>query len=500
MAEKPIVEFQRVTKRFPGVVALNNVSLSIRRGSCHGLVGENGAGKSTLGKILSGIYTLDTGHILVDGQPVRITSPRDALDAGIGMVHQELAFCENLSVAENLCLGQTPSKGPFISKRRMTERAHEMLSDIGVEIDPERRLGELPISQQQIVQIAAAVGRGARILIFDEPTSSLSQHESEMLFKLMKKLQDDGVTAVYVSHRMEEIFRLCDTISVLRDGQLVDTKPTSELNEASLVQMMIGRSFEAYYPNYLESTPSKELLRVENLSSPGKFEGISFSLRAGEILGLAGLVGSGRTEIAEALFGLDLMATGQVFVDGKPVELFGKPTAAMHLGLGLIPEDRKRHGLVLSMTAKENITLPTLSKLASLSWVHQKAEEKVAQQYFDLMRVRAPGTSVISASLSGGNQQKLVLAKWLAANCKILLVDEPTRGVDVGAKAEIHALIDDLAAKGSAILLISSELPEVLNLSTRLMVLRHGCVAGEMSRNDYSQESVMRLMAGVDNA
>jgi ABC-type sugar transport system ATPase subunit len=500
VTDNPVVEFKRITKRFPGVVALNDVSLSISPGSCHGLVGENGAGKSTLGKILAGIYPADGGQVFVDGRPVTITSPRDALDAGIGMVHQELAFCENMSVAENLCLGQTPARGPFVSKQRIVERAKEQLQAIGAKIDVNQRLGDLPISQQQVIQIAGAVGRGARILIFDEPTSSLSQAESELLFELIKRLQAGGVTSIYVSHRMEEIFRLCDTISVLRDGQMVGTKPVSELDEASLVQMMIGRPFEAYFPAHLDAKPGKELLRVVGLSSPGKFESVSFTLHAGEILGLAGLVGSGRTEIAEALFGLDPLATGEVFIEGKPADVFGRPTVALQMGLGLVPEDRKRHGLVLSMTAKENITLPTLKALASMGWVHGKKEEAVARKYFDVMRVRAPHIDALSASLSGGNQQKLVLARWLAANCRILLVDEPTRGVDVGAKAEIHGLIDRLASEGSGILVISSELPEVLNLSTRLLVLRNGRVAGSLDRADYTQEAVMRLMAGVNAA
>ena len=497
MTDNPIIEFKGVTKRFPGVLALNDVSINIRRGSCHGLVGENGAGKSTLGKTLAGIHPLDGGQILVDGKPVRINSPRDALDAGIGMVHQELAFCENLTVAENLCLGQTPTNGLFVSHRRMIERAKEQLVAIGAKIDVHRRLGELPIGQRQMIQIAAAVGRGARILIFDEPTSSLSQAESQRLFDLIRRLQADGVTSIYVSHRMDEIFDLCDTISVLRDGRLVDTVPISDLDEASLVSMMIGRPYEAYFPSHLEAEQGKELLRVEGLSSPGKFESISFTLHAGEILGLAGLVGSGRTEIAEALFGLDPRATGRVFIEGKQVDILGKPRAAMNMGLGLVPEDRKRNGLVLSMNAKENITLPTLNRLATLGWVHRKAEESVARKYFDIMRVRAPSISAVSASLSGGNQQKLVIARWLTAKCRVLLVDEPTRGVDVGAKAEIHNLIDDLAAKGSGILLISSELPEVLNLSTRLITLRNGRIAGELSREEASQEAVMRLMAGV---
>ena len=496
MNDNPIVEFKNITKRFPGVLALHDVSVSVARGSCHALVGENGAGKSTLGKILAGIHRPDGGQILIDGKPVNIACPRDALKAGVGMVHQELAFCENMTVAENLCLGQMPAKATFVSRKKMAETAKDYLKAIGADIDVGRRLGELTIGQQQMVQIAGAVGRGARILIFDEPTSSLSQPECERLFELIKRLQADGVTAIYVSHRMPEIFQLCDTITVLRDGRLVDTKPVTELDESTLVQMMIGRPFEAYFPSHLGAEMGKELLRVENLSSPGKFSQVSFCVHAGEIVGFAGLVGSGRTEIAEALFGLDPLATGRIFVEGKEVAI-GSPAAAMSLGLGLVPEDRKRHGLVLSMTARENVTLPTLGRLATLGWVHKQEERNLARKYFELTRVHATGIDAVAASLSGGNQQKLVLTRWLAAKCRVLLIDEPTRGVDVGAKAEIHGLIDDLAAEGAGILLISSELPEVLNLSTRLVVLRHGQIAGELARGEANQENVMRLMAGV---
>ncbi len=496
MPTEVIVEFRGVVKKFPGVVALSDVTLGIRRGECHGLVGENGAGKSTLGKILAGIYLPDAGQVLVDGEPVHLSSPRDALKAGIGMVHQELAFCENLTVAENLCLGLMPAKAGFLNRRALLAKAREYLEGIGATMDPETRLGELAISQQQLVQIAAAVGRGARVLIFDEPTSSLSQTESEKLFELIARLKSEGVTSIYVSHRLEEVFKVCDRISVLRDGQLIGTSTSAELDESRLVQMMIGRKLDSYYPDQADSKPGKELLRVEGLCSPGKFEPISFSLRAGEILGFAGLVGSGRTQIAEALFGLDPAARGRVYVEGVEVRI-GSPARAMKLGLGMVPEDRKRHGLMLGMTAKENITLPILGELARLGWVDRRSERILAKEFFDLTQVRAPSIDSLAAGLSGGNQQKLVLARWLAANCRVLIVDEPTRGVDVGAKAEIHTLIDRLARLGSGIILISSELPEVVNLSTRVIVLREGAQVGVMERKDLSQESVLRLMAGV---
>ena len=491
-----IIQFKGIGKRFPGVQALRDVSFDVARGSCHALCGENGAGKSTLGKILAGIYTPDEGELIVDGKAARFGSPSDAMAAGIGIVHQELAFCENLTVAENLCLGQLPARATFVSRREMLRCARESLAAIQAKIDPTKLVGALPVSQQQLVQIAAAVSHGARILIFDEPTSSLSQIESEHLFELIKQLQARGVTAIYVSHRLEEIYRLCDTITVLRDGQHVGTKPATELDQSGLVQMMIGRALEAYFPNHLRAEPGEELLRVEDLSSPGRFENISFQLRAGEVLGFAGLVGAGRTEIAEALFGLDRLATGRVYVNGKPMPL-RHPSVAMRHHVGMVPEDRKRHGLVLLMNGRENTSLPTLERLAGLGWVHPAAERRVAQKYFDLLHVKAPSIESVAAGMSGGNQQKVVLGKWLAADCRVLIVDEPTRGVDVGAKAEIHGLIDDLANKGNGVLLISSELPEVINLSTRILVLRNGKIVSEVSRAQASQEVLMRLMAGL---
>jgi ABC-type sugar transport system ATPase subunit len=493
---EPIIQFKGISKRFPGVQALRNVSFDVARGSCHALCGENGAGKSTLGKILAGIYAPDDGELIVDGKPARFASPSDAMAAGIGIVHQELAFCENLTVAENLCLGHLPARAMFVSRREMRRRARECLAAIQAKIDPTRLVGELPVSQQQLVQIAAAVSHGARILIFDEPTSSLSQLESEHLFELIKRLQAQGVTAIYVSHRLEEIYRLCDTITVLRDGQHIGTKPAPELDHGGLVRLMIGRPLEAYFPGHLQAKAGEELLRVENLSSPGKFEDISFVLRAGEVLGFAGLIGAGRTEIAEALFGLDRLATGRVTVGGKPMPL-RHPSIGLSHRLGMVPEDRKRHGLVLMMNARENTSLPTLERLARWGWVRSAAERQVAQTYFERLRVKAPSTETVVAGLSGGNQQKVVLGKWLAADCRVLIVDEPTRGVDVGAKAEIHGLIDELANKGNGVLLISSELPEVINLSTRILILRNGQIVSELPRSQATQETLMRLMAGI---
>jgi ABC-type sugar transport system ATPase subunit len=347
-----------------------------------------------------------------------------------------------------------------------------------------------------MVQIAAAVGSGARVIIFDEPTSSLSQYEADRLYALMGRLRERGVTCVYVSHRMPEIFRLCDTVTVLRDGAHVATQPTRTLDEAALVHLMIGRSLDEYIPAHVSSAPGDELLRVEKLSSPGRFRDVSLEIRAGEVVGLAGLVGAGRSEVAQALFGLDAQVSGRVLVGGKPVRL-SSPRAAMRAGLGLVPEDRKRQGLVLGMSAAHNFTLPILPAVARFGWIRLQAEAALARRLSEQLGVRAASLDVVTAGLSGGNQQKIVLAKWLAARCRVLILDEPTRGVDVGAKAEIHALIDRLAAEGNAVLLISSELPELIGLSTRILVMRRGALAGEVPRGQADQATVLRLMAGV---
>jgi len=494
----PAIRFSGLTKRFPGVVALNDVSFEVQAGCCHAVCGENGAGKSTLGKILAGIYGPDTGVIALDGREVRFTSPRDALTAGVAMVHQELAFCENLTVADNLCLGNLPARWTLISRAVLHQRTAELLSAIGATLDPTRRMSTLSVAEQQLVQIAAAVGSGARIIVFDEPTSSLSEGEAGQLYTLIGQLKARGVTLLYVSHRMPEIFRLCDYVTVLRDGEHVCTQPVESLDESTLVHRMIGRKVEQYFPAHVDAVPGDELLRAERLSRPGRFRDVSFSLRAGEVLGLAGLVGAGRSELAQALFGLDPSATGEVFVRGKRVRI-RSARDAMALGLGFVPEDRKRQGLVLQMRARENATLPTLESLARPGGlVRMRAERELAKTYLQPLRMRESAIEAPTAGLSGGNQQKLVLTKWLAANSNILLLDEPTRGVDVGAKAEMHAWIDQLASKGAAVLLISSELPELLNLSTRILVLRAGRIVGEVMRKDATQDLLLRLMTGLE--
>jgi ABC-type sugar transport system ATPase subunit len=492
------IEFDSMTKRFAGVTALDGVTLAIARGHCHGLVGENGAGKSTLAKILAGIHRADEGQLRIDGQVCRFSSPAAARRNGIGMVHQELAFCPDLSVAENLSMGRYPRRlGVFVDHAAMRRHAQAMLAQIGVSMDVRQPMRSLSTAQEQLVQVASAVGAGARILIFDEPTSSLSEPESQRLFALMDGLRAGGVTMIYVSHRLAEVFRLCDRISVLRDGRHVGTLDRADASEDRVVQLMIGRPLEQYFPRHLSRPAGDVMLSVRGLSSAGASGEVSFDVCAGEIVGLAGLMGAGRSEVARAIFGLAPGARGQVHVGGQPLRL-GSVRSAMRHGVALVPEDRKRQGLVLMMSGRANSSLAMLDQLRRLGFLQRGRERRQASEYFRLLSIRAPSIESPVESLSGGNQQKVVLAKWLARGARVLIVDEPTRGVDVGAKAAIHQLIDELAQRGTAVLLISSELPEVLSLSSRILVMRQGRLVGQLSRQQASQEALLRLMAGVN--
>ncbi|MBI2946606.1 MAG: sugar ABC transporter ATP-binding protein [Verrucomicrobia bacterium] len=491
------LSFQSITKRFPGVLALDHVSFEVQRGSCHALIGENGAGKSTMGKILAGVYTADEGEIRLEGKVIQPANPLVARQLGIAMVHQELAFCPNLTVAENLCLGDLPQRGGWVDRSRMCDQARGLLREIEADIDVNLPIHRLSTAQEQMVQIAAALGTNARIIVMDEPTSSLSAHESEHLFQLLGHLKLRGITVIYVSHRLEEIFRLCDTVTVLRDGRHVATEQICDTNQDRVIHQMIGRAASTFAPEHLNRPVGNEVLRVENLASPGRFSDINFTLRAGEVLGFAGLVGAGRSEAALAIFGLDPDASGKVLVHGRELPL-GSVPSALAAGIGLVPEDRKRQGLVLTMNCRENMSLAVLDRLVKQGFVQARKEQVLAQRYVDQLRVKTPSLEAPITSLSGGNQQKIALTKWLARECGVLIVDEPTRGIDVGAKEEIHHLLDELACRGLAILVISSELPELMNLCRRILVLRDGEIKGELGRREFSQPGLMRLMAGIE--
>ena len=497
-----MIQFEHISKHFPGVAALSDVSFEVRTGECHALLGENGAGKSTLGKVLAGLCRPESGRVLIDGHEARFHSPRDAVRSGVAIVHQELVFCPNLSVAENLCLHEIPRRGLFLDRRLLRARAEALLARVGLAVDVGRPLSSLSIAQEQLVQIAAAVGLGAKILVFDEPTSSLGRGEVERLFRLIRQLQGSGVTMIYVSHRLEEIFEICQSVTVLRDGRHVATRPVGEVGHDELVRMMVGRSLEPVEPvgwvERSEAHREKEIrLRVRRLSSPGRFSNVDLALAAGEIVGLAGLIGAGRTEILEALFGLDRTTRGETLIEGKPAHI-RSPREAQSLGMALVPEDRKRQGLVLGMNVRENLTLPILDRFRRrLGLSDRRAETSLTERLRRELSIRSPSAETAVPSLSGGNQQKIVFARGLAAEARILLIDEPTRGVDVGAKREIHDLVRQLAARGAAILVVSSDLPELLALADRLIVIRRGTIAAELSRADASPEVVLRAMAGI---
>lgn len=493
-----MIDFERITKSFPGVAALTDVTFRIRAGECHALLGENGAGKSTLGKILAGLYRPDGGRIVLDGREVQFHSARDALRAGVGIVHQELVFCPNLSIAENLCLHDLPGRRFRLDRKELSVRAERLLAQIGLDVDVWQPIAALSIGQEQMVQIAAAVGLGARVLVFDEPTSSLGRGEVERLFSLIRRLQREGVAIVYVSHRLEEVFELCQTVTVLRDGRHVATRPIESVNHDELVRLMVGRSIENYSPPPRRGQSSLSRLRLRNFQSPNKFSRIDLDVYPGEIVGLAGLVGAGRTEITQAIYGMDPHASGAIEVDGRSVTI-DSPRDAQRLGIGLIPEDRKRQGLVLGMNLRENVTLPILDRFARVAgWANRAAEARFAGDMLDRLSIRAPTVETSVSALSGGNQQKVVFAKGLAADCRILLIDEPTRGVDVGAKREIHELIGHLAGQGVAILLVSSDLPELLALAHRVVVLRAGSIVATLDRDRADPETVLRHMTGLE--
>ncbi len=492
----PFLELSGITKRFPGVLALDGVSFAIERGTCHALIGENGAGKSTLGKILAGVHCADGGELRMDGRVIAPGTPLEARELGIAMVHQELAFCPNLSVAENLCLGDLPRRAGFVQRKELHARARAMLATIGADLDPAAIIGTLSTGQEQLVQIAAAVGTGAKVIVMDEPSSSLSAAETHELFRLVRELKARGITLIYVSHRLEELFALCDNITVLRDGRHVVTESITRTDPHRVVTQMIGRELLIPTPAHLGRAPGHRRLAVQGLSSGRKFRDINLEVRAGEIVGVAGIIGAGRSEVIEAIFGLDPAATGRVTVNDAPLPL-GSIDAALAAGIGLLPEDRKRQGLVLGLNCRENTSLAMLPALSRAGWVQRERERALAQGFVTRLRVKTPSLESLTAGLSGGNQQKIALAKWLARSCDVLLIDEPTRGVDVGAKAEIYQLLDELACEGKALLVVSSELPELIGLCRRILVMRSGRLAGEVARADFSEAALMRLMAGV---
>lgn len=485
-----LVELRQIEKSYGGVPVLKKAHLAVRAAEIHGLVGENGAGKSTLVKILAGEVVRDRGEVYWLGAPTPLASRSDAAQLGITMIHQELNLAPHLTVAQNIFLGHEPTRGGRIDRPREVSEARKHLEGLGFDLDSRTPVGRLSPAQRQLVEIARAVVRATRLVIMDEPTSSLSAREVEDLFRVVRQLQAEGVAVIFVTHRLEELAQVADTVTVLRDGETVHAGPMPRRDFGELIRAMVGRELKDFYPPRA-ARPAEITLRVENLSRRSKFQEISFAVRRGEIVGLAGLIGAGRTEVLEAIFGATPAEHGRIIIDGKQV-MIRSPQDAIRYGLALITEDRKRTGLALNLSVAQNITLANLSAIVRNGYLDLEREEQVARDFVDRLRIRAPSTAQKLGRLSGGNQQKVVLAKWLFRQMQIFLFDEPTRGVDVGAKAEIYRLMNLLAESGAAILMVSSELPEILGMTDRVLAIRNGRLVKELITAQTSQEEIMR--------
>ncbi len=494
---RPFVEMRGIVKHFPGVLALKGVDLDARPGEVHVLLGENGAGKSTLIKVLSGVYPPDAGEIMFEGKPVHIRGPHDAQKLGVSTIYQEFNLVPEMNVAENIFLGREPllnRRLGLVDRKKLVQQAREVLSAFDIQVAPETVVKRLGIAQQQMVEIAKALSLNARVIVMDEPTAVLTAHEIEHLFKMIQDFKQRGIAIIYISHRLDEVKRIGDRATVLRDGAVVRTVLVAATPVDELIRLMVGRDLKDKFPK-LAVEPGEEVLRVEDLRRKGVLHGVSFHLRRGEILGVAGLVGSRRTEMARAVFGVDKIDGGQVLVRGRRVEI-KSPSQAIRERLALVPEDRKRQGIVPTISVKHNITLSMIRRFARLGFLDLGSEEKAAQGYADSLRIATPNLDRWAMFLSGGNQQKAVIAKWLGVEADIFLFDEPTRGIDVGAKVEVYQLMGELVKRGAAILMISSELPEILGMSDRVIVMREGRIAAEFTRAEASQEKILSCALG----
>ena len=485
-----LLEMRSITKRFPGVVALDGVDFELERGEVHVLLGENGAGKSTLVKMLAGAYRPDEGEILLDGEAASISSATDAQKLGISTIYQEFNLVPQFTVAENIFLGRQPRRFGFVDRRKMREEARKLLDRMKVLVDPDALVSNLGVAQRQMVEIAKALSLNARILIMDEPTASLSGQEVERLFEIVRGLKEEEVAMIFISHHLEEVSEIGDRVTVLRDGKVVDRVPAST-KHSELVRMMVGRSVEAQFPRRRPEV-GEVLLEVKNLSREGVLEDVSFSLRAGEVVGVAGIVGAGRTELARAIFGADPGDAGEVWVEGRRMER-GDPREAKRRGMGFVTEDRQGQGIVPPLSVAENLGLASLKRNTHVGLVNRREQRKQARKMIEDLNIRTPGPEQEIRFLSGGNQQKTVIGKWLLADSKVLIMDEPTRGIDVGAKVEIYELMNELTENGAGILMISSDLPEVLGMSDRILVMSGGRITGELSVEEANGENVMEL-------
>lgn len=490
---KVIVELKNIRKEFPGVVALDQVNMQIREGSVHALAGENGAGKSTLMKILSGTYTSYEGEVIIDGTPVHMKSEQDAFRNGVSIVAQELNYVAELTIAENMYIGREPKKGKwFVDAKQRLTNCRELLEMMGLDYDPNEKMGNLSVAQRQMIEIVKSLSRNARVIIMDEPTSALTSKEAEILFRKIGELKKKGIAFVFISHRLNELFEICDEYTVLRDGKWIASGRIADTDQDQLISMMVGRAIEDIYPK-LPPCGSKVVFSLKNLTSKGVFEDISFDIHEGEIFGLAGMMGAGRSEIARSIFGMDPYDSGSVFIDGTEKK-FHSIHEAIRGGIAMITEDRGTYGFVGVRPIEDNIALPNLDFFAEKGWLNHKEIKKKSQNIFDRLSIKAPGIETNVRTLSGGNQQKVVLAKWLVRNVRVLILDEPTRGIDVGAKQEIYNLITELSKQGIAILMISSDMPEVLSMSHRIAVVARGRIARILAQEEATQDKVMKII------
>jgi ribose transport system ATP-binding protein len=496
----PLLEVEGISKRFGATRALSDVSFDVRPGEVHALMGENGAGKSTLMKIISGNYQPDTGTITIAGTPAALTSPRDAMAAGVAIIHQELNIIPDMTVAENLATGNEPVRFGILDRKAMNQQAREKLARVGADIDPGRPIGRLSVGMQQVVEIARAVAEDAKVLVLDEPTASLSKTESEHLFALIRSMRAQGMGLIYISHRMEEVWELADRVTVFRDGHLIGTRDMhaegpDRVRPDDIVRMMVGREISDLYLKD-DRTPGDVRLSVRDLTGAGGIGPVSFDVRAGEIVGMVGLIGAGRTEVARLVYGADRRTGGTVTLDGTPLEA-NSPIDGIRSGVGLLPESRKDQALFLDMSVRDNISVSTLDQFSSAGVLRGRPLLKAVRGVMEQLKVRANALGLDSRALSGGNQQKVVLGRLLLQRPKLLILDEPTRGVDIGAKSEIYRIINDIAATGTAVLVVSSDLPEALGISDRLLVMRGGHVVAEVAAGDATEESVMQHATGV---
>ena len=490
------VELINISKSFGGISALSKVNLDVRKGEVHALVGENGAGKSTLMKILSGACSKDEGKILIENEEVLIKNTQDSKKLGIGIIYQEFSLVPDLNVAENIFLHHLGANRLWMDRKKIQKEAIRLINSLGFDINPSTKVRKLSVAHQQIVEIAKALSEKVNVLILDEPSAVLGPFEIQKLFDTIKRLKNENVAIIYISHHLDEIFQIADRVTVLKDGISSESMIISEIDKDAIIRQMLGRSLDTMYPDR-QSAINKEILRIENIRINDKVKDVSFSVRSGEILGLAGLVGSGRTETARAIFSADKKDSGQIFLHGKRLNS-NSPRKAIKAGIGMVPEDRKNQGIILNLSISQNISLTNLDKMTNkLGFLNSLEENKLAEGLIRKLSIKTPGSQIETEKLSGGNQQKVVLAKWISRNCEVLIIDEPTRGVDIGAKVEIYNLINELANKGIAIILISSETAELMGICDRIIVMRNGAIQGELDKEGFSEEQILRLSIGA---